>query len=311
MEAQLEWIAKLLASAFEFSDVPVRHHEDQVNADLNRILPWNMSKESGLILEGGNEKSFLLFQAYLRRIEFPIKDYVADSKLVMDQVPRVLNALIETAAHIGSMEQTFAAIRLSQMFSQGCWWNDPPLLQVPQISRKVAESIITEVGETLGGISPLLHLVRLPPSEVSSILEKSGMKPKHILRTVKVIKQLPDVRIVRAKSVSMQGNASTFINGKIEPRKVIRKKVSVCLENVTPSNTRLPFSTSLKTSSSSLWVFLTDGVKELVKFEKCKVSSNRHELEINLDTGDTVPTKAHLIYSNIAGLDTSISIDMS
>ena len=39
-EDRLRVLAQVLADATEFSQVPVRHNEDLLNADLAKVLPW-------------------------------------------------------------------------------------------------------------------------------------------------------------------------------------------------------------------------------------------------------------------------------
>lgn len=48
----------------------------------------------------------------------PIKDFVDDTKSILDQVPRVLNALIKAAAHFGQLRTVLSAMKLSQMTSK-------------------------------------------------------------------------------------------------------------------------------------------------------------------------------------------------
>ena len=48
----------------------------------------------------------------------PIKDFVDDTKSILDQVPRVLNALIKAAAHFGELRTVLSAMKLSQMTSK-------------------------------------------------------------------------------------------------------------------------------------------------------------------------------------------------
>ena len=45
----LERLLQLLCDAFEFAELPVRHNEEHLNADLADELPWNTGEKSGTI----------------------------------------------------------------------------------------------------------------------------------------------------------------------------------------------------------------------------------------------------------------------
>ena len=48
-EDRLRVLAKLLADCTEFAEVPVRHNEDLLNADLAKVLPWPPTGEFEVI----------------------------------------------------------------------------------------------------------------------------------------------------------------------------------------------------------------------------------------------------------------------
>lgn len=77
----------LLQNAYEFSMLPVRHNEDQLNEELSRKLPI---KVEAFTYDKSSTKTHLLFQAHFSRCPLPIADYFTDTKSVMDQAIRVL-----------------------------------------------------------------------------------------------------------------------------------------------------------------------------------------------------------------------------
>ena len=48
----------------------------------------------------------------------PISDYINDTKTVLDQAPRVLNAMIDTAAELGHFEIVLTLMIISKMIIQ-------------------------------------------------------------------------------------------------------------------------------------------------------------------------------------------------
>ena len=118
LDGLFEHYTRLLSSAFEFSEVPVRHNEDKLNAELmqHEDMPWKVDEED---CGESNVKAFLLIQAHLYRVPLPIVDYLTDSKLVLDQAPRVLNALVDVTVYLKKYRVIVALMKLAQFIAAG------------------------------------------------------------------------------------------------------------------------------------------------------------------------------------------------
>lgn len=57
-------------------------------------------------------------QAHLDRCALPISDYVTDTRSVLDQAVRVLNAMLDIAAGFGLLHTTLRLLILHQMLVQ-------------------------------------------------------------------------------------------------------------------------------------------------------------------------------------------------
>merc|ERR1711871_153263 len=68
-DLSLQELAKVLADAHEYDELPVRHNEDQLNEQLARIVPWPVDE---LALDDAHTKAYLLIQAHLTRAALPI-----------------------------------------------------------------------------------------------------------------------------------------------------------------------------------------------------------------------------------------------
>lgn len=104
-------IAKILfelSFTHEFSELPVRHNEEELNLELSRSLPWgyDLSKVSWWIdkadhprknildiMASPHTKCFLLLQAFIFKSKLPISDYINDMRTVVEQIPRLLAAM--------------------------------------------------------------------------------------------------------------------------------------------------------------------------------------------------------------------------
>jgi activating signal cointegrator complex subunit 3 len=115
MTEKLEQYSRLICDAYEFSEIPVRHNEDVLNVELSQSARWYVDPQT---FSEVNTKVFLLLQAHLFNLPLPIMDYINDMKSILEQMPRVLNALIDVAADMGKLVDVHALSKLSQLIYQ-------------------------------------------------------------------------------------------------------------------------------------------------------------------------------------------------
>ena len=65
----VERLTRLVCQALEFSELPVRHNEELLNAELADILTWDVSD---LPMDNAHTKALLLLQAHFERARLPI-----------------------------------------------------------------------------------------------------------------------------------------------------------------------------------------------------------------------------------------------
>ena len=97
-DSLLEPLLRILADSPEFDEVPVRHNEDQLCGELAKFCHW---KVDSLALDDPHTKTFLLLQAKHQGINLPIQDFVTDTSSVMQQMPRLVQALAATDWVVG------------------------------------------------------------------------------------------------------------------------------------------------------------------------------------------------------------------
>ncbi|RKU45860.1 hypothetical protein DL546_007682 [Coniochaeta pulveracea] len=113
-KASFNDVLKWMCHATEYDELPVRHNEDLINAELSRNLPLP-ANDFGLPMWDPHVKSFLLLQAHMSRIELPITDYVGDQTSVLDQAIRIIQASIDVVTELGHLSSTLEFIRLLQL----------------------------------------------------------------------------------------------------------------------------------------------------------------------------------------------------
>lgn len=129
-DASIPDLIDILSSVQEFAQLPVRHNEDQINSELATKLPLEVNPHS---FDSAHTKTHLLLQAHFSQLQLPSTDYNTDTKSVLDQAIRVLQALLDVSADRGWLVTSLQVITLLQMVIQGRWWHDSSLLTLPHI----------------------------------------------------------------------------------------------------------------------------------------------------------------------------------
>jgi len=129
-ENALVQLVQLIADVQEYSELPVRHNEEDLNAELADALPWDTAGD----MESPHTKAFLLLQAHFYCQPLPISDYVNDTKSVLDQLPRIVGATMELAAARGMHGWVERCTLVLQMSLQACPADASSLSQVPNLS---------------------------------------------------------------------------------------------------------------------------------------------------------------------------------
>ncbi|KAB5540523.1 Sec63 Brl domain-containing protein, partial [Coniochaeta sp. 2T2.1] len=174
----LSWMCR----ATEYDELPVRHNEDLINAELSRNLPLP-GTAFGLPMWDPHVKAFLLLQAHMSRIDLPITDYVGDQTSVLDQAIRIIQASIDVVTELGFLSSTLQFIRLLQCIKSARWPTEPPLSILPGVETSTKSKL------TLQDVS------KLPSPRIQSLARELGLAPPQIPRFTKAIAALPNVEV--------------------------------------------------------------------------------------------------------------------
>nr|DBA26537.1 TPA: hypothetical protein GDO54_010781 [Pyxicephalus adspersus] len=131
-DCTVEDLLSILTDAEEYTDLPVRHNEDQMNCELANNLPIEVNPHS---MDSAHTKTHLLLQAHFSRATLPCPDYATDTKTVLDQAIRICQAMLDVAAHHGWLVTVLNITYLVQMVVQARWIHDSCLLTVPNIEK--------------------------------------------------------------------------------------------------------------------------------------------------------------------------------
>jgi activating signal cointegrator complex subunit 3 len=108
-EVPISNLIAVLANTKEFFGLPVRHNEDVLNESMMHLVPIKVPKND---IVSPHVKANLLIQRHIERCPLPITDYFTDTKMVLDKSIRVLQGMIDVAAHKGYLKTTMNLIHL-------------------------------------------------------------------------------------------------------------------------------------------------------------------------------------------------------
>ncbi|KAK4193859.1 putative helicase [Podospora australis] len=174
----LSWMSK----ATEYDELPVRHNEDLINAELSRNLPYP-GTSFGLPMWDPHVKAFLLLQAHMSGITLPITDYVGDQTSVLDQSIRIIQAGIDVMAELGHLSSVREFIKLLQCVKAGKWPDEPPVLLLPGVNK--GKKKLQDVAKIAKNAGQLQRMAR----------EELGVPNSVMGRFVKAAGILPDIAI--------------------------------------------------------------------------------------------------------------------
>ncbi|CAF0793697.1 unnamed protein product [Didymodactylos carnosus] len=140
----------IISSAEEYAELPVcsidsvleirlfinrfvRHSEDEKNKVLAQTSLVTVNEYK---YDDPHIKANLLIQAHFSRSELPNADYYTDLKSVLDQIIRIIQALLDVSAYNGFLQTTIWIINFLQMVIQARWLNDSDLLTLPSVERE-------------------------------------------------------------------------------------------------------------------------------------------------------------------------------
>ncbi|KAI0228850.1 Activating signal cointegrator 1 complex subunit 3 [Lamellibrachia satsuma] len=193
-------IIQVLALAHEYNELPVRHNEDHVNSELAKLLPLPVDSHS---YDSSNTKAHLLLQAHFSQQQLPSSDYHTDTKSVLDQAIRILQAMLDVSADQGWLTTTLCVIHMIQMVVQGRWLGDNSLLCLPNIHTSHLACFVVPGSrrkQPLDCLPELMQAVDGRPQVLSKMLAQE-LSQTQINQIYDVLVHLPVINV----SLSLKG----------------------------------------------------------------------------------------------------------
>lgn len=116
--------------------------------------------------------SFCKSQCHFLRLPLPMSDYVTDTKLVMDNAVRIIQAMIDVAADAGWLATALGCMNLVQMIMQARRVDDPSVMTLPKVTGVVASALESR---GIRSVAQIAALAQLSPHELGGQrMDESG-----------------------------------------------------------------------------------------------------------------------------------------
>ena len=189
-DATFEDVLSWMCRATEYDELPVRHNEDLINAELSANLPLK-AENFGLPMWDPHVKAFLLLQAHFSRIDLPISDYVGDQTSVLDQSIRIIQASIDVLTELGYLKSCLMMVTLLQCVKSARWPEDGPLAILPGVEVETERKRVT----TSEKPTSLIEATTAPRTGIEAALKQLNLPNAAHGRIFKALGQLPQLRV--------------------------------------------------------------------------------------------------------------------
>ncbi|KAL0232237.1 hypothetical protein PCE1_002579 [Barthelona sp. PCE] len=166
----------MACSAAEFSEMPVRHNEDNLNEELAGHIRF--PPKYGF--DSPHVKTAMLLQCHFGHVALPISDYATDLFSALGQIVRVFQGVIDLSAEKKDLAVFRNTITLLQMSNQGIWYDSHPLTAFSAVTKHHA-LLLPNFRECVR----LAHVGELRPVLFDAGIDSMGMK------IIKKLKCLP------------------------------------------------------------------------------------------------------------------------
>jgi len=256
----LPTLLRVLCDASEFDELPVRHNEEHVNLQLSKELPWKVDERS---MDSPHTKTNLLLQAHFARATLPMSDYVTDTKSVLDQSVRVLQAMVDIAADGGWLFTAIGVMHLTQMVTQARFLDDSQLSDLPFMDER-CERLLAD-----HGIVYLPQLITAAPNDVRRWLGRA-MDNRQLGELQGVLRSLPSVQMDVAEPKGKLGAGE-------------EAEIAISLRATNPASRRSAYAPRFPKAKMAGW-WLAMGIEdELLALKR-----------VHLDRGSTTTTLQYL-----------------
>lgn len=296
-------LVRVLSNCSEFDEVPVRHNEDNLNEALASICPYKVEMKK---IGSPQVKVDLMFQAYFSRLPLPIRDYITDTKLVIDSSTRMVQGMMDIAAEKGLLSTVISIAQFSQMITQGVWINSSALVNLPHLGEE--KGFVSKMASQ--GIRHLAQLLSLHRNnKLKELFQAVGISvSKEEMEEIKrALDQVPDVSF-HVKAVAYDSEKEVKAEEGAPFEEGGEAHITVNLKRLNPSQSlRVEMKRYLKVKDASWWMVIgCEATDELLCIKRLFFKSSlKRELVVSLPEtfGSNPKISVWLLSDSYIGID--------
>nr|XP_026489402.1 putative U5 small nuclear ribonucleoprotein 200 kDa helicase [Vanessa tameamea] len=174
-KTKIRGLLEIISSAAEYSDLCIRHREENIIKALAAKVPHKPATPSGGTVKYNEPhvKAHVLLQAHLSRMQLPA-ELQADTAIVLTKAIRLIQACVDVVSSSGWLSPAVAAMELAQMVTQAMWAKDSYLRQLPHFTPELVQRCADKSVETVFDVMELedgarAKLLQLSPTEMADV----------------------------------------------------------------------------------------------------------------------------------------------
>ncbi|RVE44496.1 hypothetical protein evm_010825 [Chilo suppressalis] len=139
-KTKIRGLLEIISSAAEYSELSIRHREENIIRALAAKVPHKPTAPSGGAVKYNDPhvKAHVLLQAHLSRTQLPA-ELQADTAIVLTKAIRLIQACVDVVSSSGWLSPAVAAMELAQMVTQAMWARDSYLRQLPHFTPELVQ----------------------------------------------------------------------------------------------------------------------------------------------------------------------------
>ncbi|KAJ2939955.1 hypothetical protein O0L34_g6662 [Tuta absoluta] len=154
-KTKIRGLLEIISSAAEYSDLVIRHREENIIKALAAKVPHKPTSSTGVVRYNDPAvKAHVLLQAHLSRTQLPA-ELQADTAIVLTKAIRLIQACVDVVSSSGWLSPAVAAMELAQMATQAMWAKDSYLRQLPHFTPDLVAKCAEKGVETVFDVMEL------------------------------------------------------------------------------------------------------------------------------------------------------------
>ncbi|XP_053622297.1 U5 small nuclear ribonucleoprotein 200 kDa helicase [Plodia interpunctella] len=168
-KTKIRGLLEIISSAAEYSELTIRHREENIIKSLAGKVPHKPQAPSGGSVKYNDPhvKAHVLLQAHLSRMQLPA-ELQADTQKVLTKAIRLIQACVDVVSSSGWLSPAVAAMELAQMVTQAMWAKDSYLRQLPHFTPELVQRCAEKGVETVFDVMELEDNARAKLLQLSS-----------------------------------------------------------------------------------------------------------------------------------------------